>query len=222
MTLTKTRPKTDREIQLDVLAEINRDWRFKPAEIGVEVDHGVVTLTGTVSSYLKLGEAAEVATRVSGVKDVANKLSVELPGWAGRDDTKIAAAVREALTWDATVPEERIESVVRGGVVTLRGAVDHWYQRASAVSAVKRLLGVTSVNDHIVVAPPARTDEQLHLEIKTALTRRFPLEDIDVTVEKGTAILMGTVATYRMRREAEHLAWTTIGVKNVTSKILID
>jgi len=90
MTLTQMRPKTDKQIQLDVLAEIARDFRFKPAELGVEVDAGVVTLTGTVTSYPKLALAAEIAGSVPGVKDVANKLTVELAPYAVRDDTRIA------------------------------------------------------------------------------------------------------------------------------------
>ena len=138
-----------------------------------------------------------------------------------RDDTEIAAAVRAAITWDAAAPEDRIESVVRGGVVSLNGTVDQWYQRASAVSAVKRLPGVTGVNDRIVVAPPVRTDELLHIEIKTALDQHFPLEDIDVTVHQGAATLMGSVANDRMRQDAERIAWATT-IKTVTNKILID
>jgi osmotically-inducible protein OsmY len=140
---------------------------------------------------------------------------------ADRDDAKTAAAVRAALTWDAAAPEGRIESVVRGGLVSLEGTVDHWYERASAVSAVKRLLGVTGVSDHIVVARPIRTDEQLRLEIKTALDRHFPLEDIDVTIDQGAATLMGTVASHRIQQDAEHLAWAT-SAKTVTNKIQID
>jgi len=138
-----------------------------------------------------------------------------------RNDTKIAAAVRAAITWDAAAPEDRIDSAVRGGVVFLQGTVDHWYQRASAVCAVKRLLDVTGVNDQIVVTPPLRTDELLHREIKTALDRHFPLEDIDVAVHQGAATLMGTVASYRMQQDAEHIAWATT-VKTVTNKIQID
>lgn len=42
--------KTDSQLRQDVIDEIERDWRFKAAELGVEVDQGVVTLTGTVSS----------------------------------------------------------------------------------------------------------------------------------------------------------------------------
>ena len=76
MIASKTLPKTDKQLQLDVLADIARDFRFKPAEVGVEVDAGVVTLTGTVSSYFKLGMAADIAGDVPGVKDVANKLTV--------------------------------------------------------------------------------------------------------------------------------------------------
>ena len=220
MTLVKDRSKTDKQIQLDVLADIARDIRFKPAEIGVEVDDGIVTLTGTVSSYLKVGDAADIATMVPGVKDVANKLTVSLLG-APRDDTAIARAVRNSLEWDVTVPEEKIESIVRNGIVTLKGTVDYWYQRKAAADAVARLLGVISVNNHIVVAPPVRTDHDIHADLKSALIRRYPFDEIDVAVDKGLVILQGTVPTYRVRREAEQLAWATRGVKDVTNKLSV-
>lgn len=220
MTLTRSRTRTDKQIQLDVLAEIDRDFRFKPAEIGVEVDGGVVTLTGTVSSYLKVGEAADLATMVPGVRDVANRLTVALAG-GPRDDTAIAHAVRHALEWDVTVPEERIDSIVRNGVVTLRGSVDFWFQRKSAVDAVAHLLGVVSVNNHIVVAPPVRADREIRDELKAALLRRFPFDELDAEVDHGVAILQGGVPTYRTRREVGSLAWTIRGVKDVINKIRV-
>jgi osmotically-inducible protein OsmY len=222
MTLVRDLPKTDHEIQLDVIAEIERDWRFKPAEIGVEVDRGVVTLSGTVSTYLKVGEAADLATRVPGVKDVANKLIVRPPDSIFADDTKIAQAVRTALVWDTAVPEERIDSVVRNGVVTLKGTVDHWYQHRSAVDVVKHLTGVLNVNDHIIVTPPQRNDEQIFEELKAALRRRFPLERIDATVDDATVTLMGEVPSFYMFRETADLAWGTTGVKHVHNKLRIN
>lgn len=221
MTLVRQLSKTDHEIQLDVIAEIERDWRFKPAEIGVEVDHGVVTLSGTVATYLKVGEAADIATRVPGVKDLANKLTVRLPGSLFQDDTKIAQAVRNALVWDSAVPEERIDSVVRNGVVTLNGTVDYWYQRRSAVDVVKRITGVLNVNDHIIVTPPQRTDGQIFEELKAALRRRFPLERIDATVDQGTVTLMGEVPSFYAFREVADLASATTGVKHVNNKLRI-
>jgi osmotically-inducible protein OsmY len=221
MTLVRELPKTDHAIQLDVIAEIERDWRFKPAEIGVEVDHGVVTLSGTVATYLKVGEAADVATRVPGVKDVANKLIVRPPDSIFMDDTKIAQAVRNSLVWDSAVPEERIDSVVRNGVVTLRGTVDYWYQRRSAVEVVKRITGVLNVNDHIIVTPPERTDVQMFDELKAAIRRRFPLERIDATVDHATVTLMGEVPSFYVYRETADLASSTTGVKHVVNKLRI-
>lgn len=220
MAITQTRSKTDKQIQLDVLADIDRDFYFKPAEIGVEVDGGIVTLTGTVSSYLKVGAAADIASIVPGVKDVANKLTVTLFG-APRDDTAIARAVRNALEWNVTVPEEKIESIVRNGVVTLKGTVDYWYQRSAVADAVAHLLGVVSVNNHIVIAPPVRTDSEIHDELKAALMRRFPFENIDVAVDKGIAIVQGSVHSYRIRREAETITWATRGVKDLTNKLTV-
>jgi osmotically-inducible protein OsmY len=220
MAITQSRSKTDKQIQLDVLADIARDFYFKPAEIGVEVDDGIVTLTGTVSSYLKVGEAAEIASMVPGVRDVANKLTVSLVG-APRDDTAIARAVRNALEWDVTVPEDRIESIVRNGIVTLKGTVDYWYQRKAAADAVARLLDVVSVNNHLVIAPPLRTDTEIHDELKAALQRRFPFEHIDVAVDKGLVILQGRVPSYRIRREAETMTWATRGVKELTNKLAV-
>ncbi len=220
MTLTRMRIKSDRELQEDVQAELNRDWHFKSAEVGVEVDSGVVTLTGTVSSYLKIGQAADVATKVAGVKDVANKLTVE--GSAFSDDTKVAQAVRSALLLDEDVPDARIDSVVRDGVVTLSGTVDHWSQRQAAHDAIARLSGVRSVNNHVVVTPKVRTDEQIFEEIRAVLRRRLPSFDIDVAVVDAAVTLQGKVSSYPTRYDAEQIAWGTPAVKSVLNKIVIE
>lgn len=220
MTLTKSLAKTDRELQQDVEAELNRDWRFKPAEVGVEVDGGVVTLTGTVSSYFKIGQAAELATKVAGVKDVANKLTVAGPYTL--DDTRIAKSVRDALTLDYDVPEERIDSVVRGGVVTLSGKVDYWTQREAAHDAVAHLAGVRNVNNHVVVVPTTRTDQELFEEIRSTIRRRLPMSDIDVSVDQLSVTLMGKVGSYQTRSEAERVAWSTRGVKAVHNKLVVN
>lgn len=105
--------------------------------------------------------------------------------------------------------------------MTLKGTLDYWCQRKSAEEAVTHLTGVRYVNNEIVIAPPVRPDRDLHQEIKSALLRRFPFEDIDVTVNRGVAVLMGKVPSYRIRRDAENLAWGTTGIKTVTNKIEI-
>src|SRR6185295_819970 len=118
--------KSDSQLRQDVIDEIERDWRFKRAELGIEVDQGIVTLTGTVSSYPKLVAAADIAADIAGTKGVANELTVHTPDLARPNDTELASAVCGALKWDVDVPDEKIEVIVRNGIVTLKGTVDYW------------------------------------------------------------------------------------------------
>jgi hypothetical protein len=104
MTILIPSTKDDADLQADVLAEIARDPRFRPAEIGVEVDNGVVTLTGTVSSYPKLVAAANIAVEIAGVKGVANELTLEIASTFFRNDTELVSAIREALRASSRYP----------------------------------------------------------------------------------------------------------------------
>ena len=213
--------KTDTQVRQDTLDELERDWRFKPAEVGVEVDAGVGTLTGTVSSYTKLLAAADIAANIAGVRGVANELTVRTPGTGVPNDTDIAGAVRNALKWDPDVPDEDVEVLVRNGTVTLKGTVDYWYQRKSACDTAMRIGGVGAVNDQIVVTPPRLTDGEMREEIRKAIRRRVPLaaDNIGVQVKDGTVTLTGTVQFYSDRLQAEKSAWTTEGVRNVVNSL---
>lgn len=82
--------KTDAEIHKDVINELAWDPRVDETEVGVQVDQGVVTLTGTVGSWAKRRAAEGAAHRVLGVLDVANDVSVKPPGGLVRTDTEIA------------------------------------------------------------------------------------------------------------------------------------
>lgn len=213
--------KSDTQIRRDTLDELERHWRFKPAEIGVEVDDGVVTLTGTVSSYAKLLAAAEVASAIAGVKGVANELVVRIPGLGIASDADLAASIATAFRVDPDVNEEAIEIVVRDGIVTLAGTVGYWYQRNAAEEGARRIAGVVSVKNAIRVVPPTRSDAELKDEIARALHRRVPLAAgrIDIEVSDGVVTLRGNVEFYSDRVQAEKSAWMTEGVRNVVNSL---
>jgi osmotically-inducible protein OsmY len=145
--------KDDSEIKQAVQEEFKWDTRIKETDVGVEVNNGVVTLTGTVSSYAERMAAQEAAHFVAGVHDVANDIMVKAPGSPGRTDTEIAQAVRHALEWDVGVPHERIRSTVSDGVVNLEGNVNFLREREDAERAVRYLDGVCGVRNHIVISP---------------------------------------------------------------------
>src|SRR5258706_16105666 len=118
-----TEVRTDTQIQQDVLAELKWEPRVAPNEIGVSVKDGVVTLTGSVDSYVKRWAAEDAAHRVRGVKAVANEVEVRLSPADERTDADIAAAAVRALEWDAFVPIEKIQVTVSKGWVTMKGEV---------------------------------------------------------------------------------------------------
>src|SRR5207244_10274234 len=135
--------RTDEDIQADVLEELKWDTHVRPNEIGVAVKEGIVTLTGWVDSYLKKIHAEEAAHRVPGVKAVANDIEVRLPSFAERTDADLAAAVLNALKWDAAIPADTLDVTVSKGWVTLRGEVDFAFMKSDCVRAVVRLTGVS-------------------------------------------------------------------------------
>jgi osmotically-inducible protein OsmY len=215
--------KSDAQIQQDVLRELRWDPRVEETDVGVEVDRGVVTLTGTVGSSARRLAAQEAAHRVGGVLDVANDVHVQLPLSAERTDTDVAQAVRRALEWDALVPHERLRATVADGWVTLEGEVEHWYQRDDAERAVRRLAGVRGVTDRITVHPPAVDSEEVRDAIEGALERRAEREAkrIQVAVHEGTVTLTGTVPSWPARQAVVGAARFTPGVKEVEDRLRV-
>jgi osmotically-inducible protein OsmY len=222
--MARTTVKPDTQIREDVLDELKWDTRVEETDVGVDVDKGIVTLTGTVRSYAKRVAAQEAAHRVAGVLDVVNEVRVNIPGSHLRTDKEVAEAVRHALEWDVDVPDERIETTVSAGWVTLDGSVDYWSQREDAEWVVARLLGVQGVVNRITVRPPEANPEKVREAIEEALERRAEREvrDMQVEVEDGVVSLTGHVHSWREKRAVVGAAEHAPGVRSIEDHLRVD
>ena len=72
--------RSDDRIKEDVSERLRDDPNIDASEIEVEVQNGIVTLTGTVNSRREKRAAADCAEDVSGVDDVTNNLRVQKDG----------------------------------------------------------------------------------------------------------------------------------------------
>lgn len=215
--------RNDTDIQRDVSNELKWDPSLRDDDVAVAVRDGVVTLAGNVHSFVEKWAAERVASKVKGVKAIANNLEVKLPSSSERPDPEIARAAVNALSWHASLPQDRIKVKVERGWVTLDGDVDFYYQREAAERAVRPLWGVKGVNNLITVRA-APTPSDVKQKIKDALQRGagFDADRITVEVDGHKAVLRGSVRSFAEMRDAERAARNAPGITEVENRLTID
>jgi len=140
-----TNKQSDTDIANAIKSALNFSTYSYPDSLKVEVDNGLVTLTGEVEwNYLK--EAAEDAVRfVKGVKSVINLVSIK-PVLLAKS---VKSDIETALKRRAQIEADNIEVVVSGDEVTLKGNIHSWPERRLATSAVWNVPGVRKVVDRL-------------------------------------------------------------------------
>jgi len=215
--------RSDTDIHKDIVAEFHWEPSLRDDDIAVAVRDGVVTLAGFADSYADKWKAERIASKIRGVKAIANDIEIKLPSASQRADPDIARAVVNALQWNISVPADRIKPKVEKGWVTLEGEADYNYQKDAAERAIRYLTGVKGITNLITVKQRA-TPADLKERIKEALQRtaQFDAERITVEVQGNKAILSGTVRSYAEMKEAERAALKAPGITEVENRITVD
>jgi|GEM_PF-4428359 len=73
------------------------------------------------------------------------------------DDASIAATIKGKLAKSNSTKDASIDVDVKDGVVTLKGKVQHGYQKGTATRMAKTVAGVKSVNNLIEVESASRS-----------------------------------------------------------------
>lgn len=153
----------------------SQDTKGATSRIRVEAKDGTVTLTGTVDTTADQSLAAQVARSTSGVKNVVNQVTVNVPVLpvpdepfeeqkvraeagsngesvgASSEDARIYQAVRRQLVRHESTPKKAIFVDVENGDVTLRGMIFTTVARDEAVAAALKVDGVKAVRDRLVI-----------------------------------------------------------------------
>jgi osmotically-inducible protein OsmY len=221
--MTQVAAKSDAHIQLDVIKELSWDTHVEQTDVGVEVDDGIVTLTGTVDNYAARMAAQLAAHRVNGVLDVVNNIDIHPRGDGERTDTEIAADVRHALERDVFIPSDQIRTTVSNGMVVLEGDVAVLRQRHDAENAMFRIPGVVGVINRITIASPDVPATEIREAIEQALERQAEREAqrIRIKVQDGVATQGGEVRSWREKRAVLGIASHAPGVRTLVDHLVI-
>jgi osmotically-inducible protein OsmY len=141
-------PKTsDPEIAKRIADMFDWSVTIPRDKVAVKVEHGWVTLSGTVDYHFHRQSAKDLASRITGVKGVTNLIEVKTAPSPADVKDRIIAAFKRNADLDAST----ITVVADGSTVRLGGKVHAWYERQIAERAAWAAPGVNRIEDNIAV-----------------------------------------------------------------------
>ncbi|WP_111707675.1 BON domain-containing protein [Lutibacter citreus] len=212
--------RSDVSIKKDVLDELEWQPNIDETQIGVVVKDGVVTLSGTVDSYVKKREAENAAKSVVGVKAVAEDIVVKYSSSTQKTDSEIAAAAVNALKWNISVPENDIKVKVEDGWIFLSGKVMWDFEKNAATKAVENLPSVKFVVNNITLKNTINVND-IKDKIKKAFERSADIDakNIEVKADAHNVKLTGKVHSLKEKEDARKTALYAPGVWTVDNEL---
>jgi osmotically-inducible protein OsmY len=213
----------DQALKRRVLDELAWQPDIDESDLGVTVRGGVVTLTGHAKSYAEKHAAEAAAGRVTGVRAIADEMDVRYSSSVDHGDAQLSRRAFDVISWDLSVPKNRVKINIEKGWVTLEGDVDWHFQKQAAEADIRNLPGVMGVSNAIEIKPKAQVFN-VEKQIRAAFRRNaeFEAENIVVTAVGRTVTLTGQVGTYYERTLAAETAWSAPGVTQVHELLTVD
>ena len=217
-------PRPDEAVRSDVVAALE-DADLEIGAPQVQVEDGVVRLTGQVAHFRDWREVNERAESVAGVAAVDPDLEVAAP--ESRDD--LVDGVRRAILRYSyyTVFDDLNFSLEDGNRIVLLGAVTEPFKKDEVEERVSKVFGVSGVDNRIEVLPLSPNDQDLRRALYYRIYRDSRFSDranrvnppIHIVVSRGVVALTGVVRSPVEARVLESIARSTPGVFRVVNRL---
>jgi len=199
----------DSTIESRITASLKKNSALAPRDIDVDVDKGVVTLTGTVRTEAERASAGQLA-QINGVTRVTNNIEVNPKVDESKLDNaaqKTKSGLNKAVDGTAKAAGKTEEGVKKGVAKTEEGV-------GKAADKTSRAVGK---------AGDKMSDASVTTGVKTGLTGEALLRDsaIDVDTQDHVVTLRGTVPTEAAKARAAAIAANTKGVTRVDNQLLV-
>jgi osmotically-inducible protein OsmY len=140
--------RSDTEIATAVEHVLGWNTSVPQDQVKVAVEKGWVTLGGELDWNFQRRAVERMIRPLKGVVGITDNIRLKELPVSGNISTRI----QDALTRQAVREAQRIEILVDGSVVTLRGNVHSWAERNAAEGATWSAPGVSRVNNQLVIS----------------------------------------------------------------------
>lgn len=149
----------DKQLRHHVLQELEFDSAVNANLIGVTVEDGAVTLTGTINDYSQRYAAVKAVKRIVGVRAIADDINTVLSPEHRQDDSEIAKHIAHVFTYNVAIPEDAVKAQVTHGRITLTGQTETDKQRSTIEKQVAHVAGVNAIDNLIEIATAVDDDK---------------------------------------------------------------
>ena len=138
--------KTDHEIALEIFNTLAVSW-VPIQKLKIKVEHGVVTLEGTLHWNFQKQAAQKSIKNIIGVTEIKNLIVTRAETHDEVEKKHLENALR--LNWSMDGQDVRV--TVTGKVVTLNGVVNSYYQKEEAERIAWQAPGVNVVVNELII-----------------------------------------------------------------------
>jgi osmotically-inducible protein OsmY len=139
--------KNDNDIAKEVLHAFNWNWKIPGEKIKVQVEEGWVRLEGELQWNFQRETATKLASNLSGVKGVIDKITIKSETHDEIEKTDIERAMMR--NW--SLANLGVQVQVAGNRVMLNGIVHSLYQKEEAERIAWNTPGVWTVENQLII-----------------------------------------------------------------------
>jgi osmotically-inducible protein OsmY len=141
-----------------------------------------------------------------------------------KTDEKLKEALMAQINFAVGCSADNIQITVNDGVVTLQGHVPNYAEKMGCIETARRVGGVKSVGDEVVVELPEarrRTDAEITAAALDAIkwVTTVPVDSIKIVVRAGRLTLEGMVEDESQKKVVETVIRHLPGITEITNLV---
>lgn len=214
--------RSDDQIKIAVNDAFFYDPRVYSFNLDIDVNNGMVTLSGAVDNLKAKKKAEQDARSVTGVWRVKNLIKVRpvtVP-----DDDMLEKRVSDALHVNPRIDHFKIDIDSMAGWIYLSGKVSTALEKNIAEQVVEDIKGVVNVTNNITYPHvwKGKEDREIREDIKDELfwSPYVDKDQVNIAVSNGVVTLSGNVETWGEKKAAEYNSYEG-GARNVINNLTV-